>query len=89
MVKLAVRISQPRASNPIVDDGKMMTQEFRSWVRIITERSLMIGSGSPDGVVSAPQGAQYMDESGSSGSILWLKRASDIGGDVTLGWVLV
>ena len=53
---------------------------------MITERSLIIGSGNPEGVVEAPQGGEYMDEDAAVGDCRYIKRLSDIGGDKTLGW---
>lgn len=66
-----------------------MTQEMRTWVQIITQRSLIIGTGSPEGVVEAGQGSEYMDDAGVAGAIKYIKRDADVGGDKTLGWILI
>lgn len=84
------RVAQPSSSRPIVkEDGSPSTQ-FNTWIKVITEQSVIIGEGSPEGVVPAQQTAIYMDELGSSGAVLYIKRDSDDGlGDTTKGWVLV
>jgi hypothetical protein len=84
------RIAQPSSSRPIIkDDGSASTQ-FNTWIKVITEQSVIIGGGNPEGVVPAQQAAIYMDELGTDGAIVYIKRDSDDGfGDTTKGWVLV
>ena len=84
------RIAQPSSSRPLLkEDGSPSTQ-FNTWLKVITEQSLIIGQGDPDGVVSASQGAQYMDENGVAGALMYRKRDADDGlGDTTKGWVLI
>ena len=50
---------------------------------------MIIGTGSPEGVVVAIQGSIYMDDAGLTGAILYVKRDSDILGDSSEGWILV
>lgn len=77
------------AANPITD-GDLMTQQMRTFVTQVTASGLVIGTGSPEGVVEANQGRMYMDDAGTAGSILYIKRdASDGAGDTSIGWVLV
>lgn len=73
----------------MVDGDNVGTQETRAWVQVITERSIIIGEGSPSGVVEAKQGAQYMDKTGATGNILYIKQLADVSGDNTLGWELI
>jgi len=84
------RIAQPSSSRPLVkEDGSPSTQ-FNTWLKVITEQSVIIGNGSPEGVVPAPQASIYMDETGVTGAILYIKRDADDGlGDTSKGWVLV
>ena len=82
-------ISSPSPTRSIVDDSGLQTQEMRTWVKVITNRALIIGTGSPEGAIDALQGSSYMDDSGSTGSILYVKRDSNIGGDGSFGWILV
>tara|TARA_R110000851_G_scaffold1539_2_gene5687 strand:+ start:218 stop:418 length:201 start_codon:yes stop_codon:yes gene_type:complete len=66
-----------------------MEQSFRTWVNTITREALIIGEGSPEDVIPAVQGREYMDSNGTTGSLIYRKRESDIGGDNKKGWVAV
>jgi len=48
-------------------------------------RQILIGTGSPEGVVAANPTQLYMDDAGASGSILYIKQT----GTGNTGWVLV
>ncbi len=74
---------------PIVDEEGRQTQELNAWVDAITRSLPLRGVGSPEGVVEGVQTQLYMDETGSPGSVLYIKQVPSIGGDATLGWVLV
>ena len=53
-------------------------------------QSLIIDTGSPEGVIEAEQGARYMDDTGTTGNILYIKRDADDGaGDKSKGWILI
>ena len=82
-------IIAPNAQQPVTDDLGIMLQVFRTWANAITQLDLIVGAGSPEGVVSATQGRQYMDSSGTAGAILYIKRDAAIAGDSTQGWILV
>ena len=85
---MATRITGLPATRPITNGG-ILTQEARSYFRVITERALVIGEGSPEGLVEAEKGTTYMDELGTTGSILYIKKQDEIGGDRANGWLLV
>lgn len=68
-------------------DGKMQ-EPFRIWASLITKLDIIVGTGSPEGVVEAEQTRLYMDDSGTAGNILYIKRDTDIGGDRAKGWIL-
>jgi hypothetical protein len=74
---------------PIVDNAGFMSEQFKRWQLRINLGVVLTGAGSPEGVVKALQTQQYMNTAGTSGNILWIKRDSDIGGDASMGWVLV
>lgn len=74
---------------PNYDENGIQTQEMREWVQAVTRFDILIGTGSPEGFVSALQGQEYMDDAGIAGAIKYIKRDADIGGDATLGWILV
>lgn len=70
-------------SFPLIDNG-YATDIFRKW---IIERDPLTGTGSPEGVVTAPQFSFYIDSAGTTGSLLYIKVQPDIGGDRSQGWV--
>lgn len=81
-------IIPPFQNLPISIDGRM-TDQFRSWTQSITRMDLIVGTGSPEGVVSAAIGREYMDDAGTAGSIKYIKRDSAIAGDPKDGWILI
>tara|TARA_R110002020_G_C16317611_1_gene774431 strand:+ start:5742 stop:6005 length:264 start_codon:yes stop_codon:yes gene_type:complete len=83
------RLAQPDTDRPLVDADLTQSVQMRTWTKTITDRSLIISTGSPEGVIEAPQGAAYMDDAGIASAILYIKRDADTGGDKTLGWILV
>jgi hypothetical protein len=84
-----MNIVPPSPTNPIVGLKGLMTQVFYSWCQLINEEQIIIGTGTPEGVVEAKQGRRYMDDAGTAGAILYIKRDVDDGaGDRTKGWIL-
>lgn len=69
-------------------DGTI-TEPFRIWMLQVIKNGLLIGSGSPNGVLEAQQGVFYMDEDGAASNVLYIKQQADISGDRTLGWMLI
>lgn len=82
-------IVPPHATQPIIDKEGKMEQVFRTWTQDITRLDLIIGTGSPEGVIDAEQGREYMDRSGTASALKYIKRDSNIGGDSTQGWILI
>lgn len=75
---------------PIVQTNTgTMRDQFRIFTLQVQSSGLLIDTGSPAGVVAAEQGAQYMDDAGAPGSVLYLKQLADVAGDKTQGWVLI
>lgn len=64
-------------------------ERFRIFLHEVQLRGLLIGEGSPEGVVEAQQGQEYMDESGATGAVKYIKQLADIDGDRTQGWVAI
>lgn len=84
------RIGQISLDRPIVEEDGSLTPQSRIFFRTITNQALIIGTGSPEGVVVAEIGARYMDNTGTAGNIVYIKRDTDNGaGDKSIGWVLV
>lgn len=82
-------INPLQESLPIVKESGEMEPRFTHWARQVTREGLLTGEGSPEGVVEAIQGRQYMDTIGTTGNILYIKRDADILGIRTEGWILV
>ena len=76
-------------SRPITEDDFTQSLEMRDWTQSVTDRLPSVGTGSPEGVVIANQLAMHMDDAGTAGNILYIKRDADIGGDRSQGWILV
>ncbi len=87
---MVVRISIPSANRPFVDDNGILTSQSRAFLREIFIQALIVGTGSPEGVVEAEITSRYMDDTGTTGNILYIKRDADDGaGDKSIGWILV
>ena len=82
-------IAVPIASQPIVEPDSTMSEPFRVWTQRVTAMQILTGSGSPEGVVSAPITTLYMNTAGGAGAVLYIKRDTDIAADPTTGWILV
>lgn len=78
----------PSPTQSIVDRLGTMAQTFRTWTQQVTKAVPLVGTGSPESVVEASQGQLYIDDAGAAGSVLYVKRDADIGGDRTQGWIL-
>lgn len=82
----------PALSNtrPLVDESGIATQELRSWSNTIGNQTTIIGTGSPEGIVEAEITQEYMDDTGLTGNIKYIKRDVDNGaGDKRFGWILI
>ena len=79
----------PNSNNSIVDSNGRMNQAFRTWAQSVTRESTIVGSGSPEGAIEASLYREYVDSTGSTGSIKYIKMLSNIGGDTSKGWVLI
>lgn len=77
------------ADQPIVEPNGTQSEIFRLWAQRVTALQILTGSGTPEATVSAPITTLYMDTAGTAGSILYIKRDTDIAGDPTKGWILV
>ena len=77
------------AVQPIVFEDGTMAQHFRDYMNIVNRAVPVTGEGSPEGVIEALQFTFYIDSLGLTGTILWIKMQPSIGGDSSLGWLLV
>lgn len=74
------------ASQPIIDDDKTMSQLFRSWQLLVSNSVPIVNTGSPEGVIEAPQYSLYIDEAVPASPVQYRKMLPEIGGDRTKGW---
>lgn len=74
---------------PIVREDRTMEIPFRDQMNLLARYLPIIGVGSPEGVIEAPQYALYLDSTGVSGSIEYRKMLPAIAGDTKQGWVAV
>jgi len=86
---VVTRVVQPSSDRALTGEQGAPSTQFNTWLRLISERALIIGTGAPENVIEANQGALYLDETGGAGNLLYIKRNADIGGDRTQGWILV
>ena len=86
---MVVNITQLTGDRPIVEADGSLTQQSRIYFKTLSDQALIISTGSPEGVIEAPQGASYMDDAGIAGAIKYIKRDDNIAGDNSLGWVLI
>lgn len=82
-------MSQLNGGVPLVDSGGMPTQYFRLYLKNIERYLPILGDGSPEGVIEAPQYSLYIDRTGAAGAIEYRKIEAQIGGDRKQGWRLV
>lgn len=72
-----------------LDDNGVMTTRTELWFQDVTDMQILSGTGTPETNVEAPEKTLYMDDAGTAGAILYIKRDADIGGDKSRGWILV
>lgn len=81
-------IQQASRDFAIVRPDGIAQDQFQGWIDSVTELLNKLdpvkGSGSPEGVIFAVKGAIYFNNTGSSGTLMYVKNS-----DITLstGWV--
>ena len=75
-----------QATQPIVEPNGTMSQTFRLWAIEVSNSLLIVGSGSPEGVIEAPQYSLYLDEASVTLPDQYRKMLPEIGGDRDRGW---
>ena len=79
----------PPVPNQAITENDNMRTEFMLWTQAITNLQPIIGTGSPEGVVEAQQWSIYFDSTGTTGSIMYVKKLPFIGSNRKQGWILV
>ena len=84
------RVPTITLTRPLVDKSGIATQDLRSWLVSAGIQLTITGTGSPEGVIEAEVLSEYMDDTGTAGSIKYIKRDIDNGsGDKRFGWILI
>lgn len=71
-----------------IDQNQDIVEENKPsayFVSFLYEREILIGTGSPEGVVTATPSRLYMNDAGTAGNILYIKKS----GTGNTGWILV
>ncbi len=79
-------ISVQQEQTPIVGESGRMQPVFKAWVREVTKLNPIIGTGTPEGVVTADQYSLYIDEAVPLTPVEYRKMLPNIGGDDSQGW---
>lgn len=75
-------------NQPITEANGVMSRQFQEWQELVTRALPIRGTGSPEGVVSAPEDSIYIDETGSTNAKVYRKIFAQISGDASQGWEL-
>ncbi len=73
----------------IVNEAGEMTEVFQKWALQITNLDLIVGTGSPEGNITAQVGREYLDDAGTAGAVKFIKQKAELLGDRAKGWVAV
>jgi len=82
-------IKKINPSLSIVDEERKPTKQLRDFFLDVFNESMLSGTGTPEGNVEAPKLSLYMDDTGTAGSILYVKQVGDVLGDRSKGWILI
>ena len=73
---------------PITDKNGIPSNRTVAFSEACALMQVVIGTGSPENVVSSPAPRFYIDLNGAVGSKLYIKPLDHIGGDTKQGWEL-
>lgn len=73
----------------VVDKDGKPTQELNLFSEAVAQLQIIIGIGSPEGLIEAQVGREYLDTTGGAGAVKYIKQLNDIGGDRKMGWVAI
>jgi hypothetical protein len=85
-----LEVSPLNTSRAVIDTatGRPL-QVLQLFSELVSKLPILIGTGSPEGVIEAKQTRLYMDDAGGVGTILYIKKTNDIAGNRKNGWILV
>lgn len=73
----------------IVDEGGLPEQTFREWALRVANTMVIVGTGSPEGAITAAQYTLYVDEAVPLTPVQYRKMLPAIGTDRSKGWATV
>ena len=79
-------IARLNSSQPIVEPDGTITQVFRTWANVVTDAVPLIGIGTPEATVTAPQYSLYIDEAVPLTPVQYRTMLPEVGGDRSKGW---
>lgn len=82
-------MSHINSAQPIVDDDGTMSQVFRTWSIAVANNLPLIGTGTPEGAITAPQYSLYIDEAVPLTPVQYRKMLPDVAGDRSKGWAVL
>lgn len=82
-------ITKINPTSKIVNKDGRPLRQLQDFLLDVANTSLIIGTGSPEGIIEATQGREYMDDAGTAGAIKYIKRDADVLGDRSLGWIVI
>ncbi len=75
------------SSNAITESDDTPSQVMRFFANQISNTAIpIVGEGSPEGALEAPQYSLYIDEADPDIPVEYRKMRPSVGGDRTLGW---
>ena len=77
------------AAQPIIMADGTMSQVFRTWALQVTNLLPTVGTGSPEGVLEAPQYSLYIDEAVPLTPVEYRKMLPEVSGDRSKGWAAI
>ena len=77
------------ASQKIVNDDGSPTAAFLQYLSKIAESVVLVGTGTPEGALAAPQYTVYVDEAVPLTPVTYRKMLPEVGGDRSKGWATV
>ena len=77
------------ASQPIIESDGTMSQVFRSWAVLMSNHMPIINTGTPEGVIEAPQYSLYIDEAVPLAPVQYRKMLPEVAGDRSKGWAVI
>lgn len=82
-------LSPLNRSVAVADEEGKPLQVLQLFSEEVARLQTIIGTGSPEGVVEAQVGREYLDTTGAPGAVKYAKVLADIAGNRKTGWVAI